>query len=133
MTAVVWEETSPQPHRKTNTENKQPKVAFANKTIKKEINFDKNTLLEFDYKDVDFENEKLVEEKYNLQNDITVCASAVENSNNRIDQIDKELHKVISNIDDKRNIKNEITNEKNEIETQAKSDLTELEKSEILR
>ena len=57
------------------------------------------------------ENEKLVEEKYNLQNDITVCASAVENSNNRIDQIDKELHKVISNIDDKRNIKNEITNE----------------------
>ena len=74
------------------------------------------------------ENEKLVEEKYNLQNDITVCASAVENSNNRIDQIDKELHKVISNIDDKRNIKNEITNEKNEIETQAKSDLTELEK-----
>ena len=74
------------------------------------------------------ENENLVEEKYNLQNDITVCASAVENSNNRIDQIDKELHKVISNIDDKRNIKNEITNEKNEIETQAKSDLTELEK-----
>ena len=52
----------------------------------------------------------------------------MENSNDRIDQIDKELHKVISNIDDKRNIKNEITNEKNEIETQAKSDLTELEK-----
>ena len=46
--------------RKTNTENKQPKVAFANKTIKKEIDFDKNTLLEFDYKDVDFENEKSI-------------------------------------------------------------------------
>ena len=74
------------------------------------------------------ENEKLVEEKYNLQNEITVCASAVENSNNRINQIDKELNKVISNIDNKRNIKNEITNEKNKIETQAKADLAELEK-----
>ena len=46
--------------RKTNTENKQPKLAFANKTIKKEIDFDKNTLLEFDYKDVDFENENSI-------------------------------------------------------------------------
>ena len=46
--------------RKENTVKKQPKVAFANKTIKKEIDFDKNTLLEFDYKDVDFENEKSI-------------------------------------------------------------------------
>ena len=46
--------------RKTNTENKQLKLPFANKTIKKEIDFDKNTLLEFDYKDVDFENEKSI-------------------------------------------------------------------------
>ena len=42
--------------RKTNTKNTHPKVAFG----RKEIDFDENTLLEFDYKDVDFENEKSI-------------------------------------------------------------------------
>lgn len=42
--------------KKTNTKNTHPKVAFG----RKEIDFDKNTLLEFDYKDVDFENEKSI-------------------------------------------------------------------------
>ena len=122
---------------KENKELKQEKLKQNKEKFEKELKEKEKELEEITKKLSDKEikneankkeNEKLVEEKYNLQNEITVCASAVENSNNRINQIDKELNKVISNIDNKRNIKNEITNEKNKIETQAKADLAELEK-----
>ena len=72
------------------------------------------------------QNDELVEEKYNLQNEITALNSNLENSKNRIMQIEKELNKIISELDEKRNIKNDVINEKNKIEDEAKGDLSKL-------
>ena len=73
-------------------------------------------------------NEELIDNRYNLQNNITMFDTNKENYITRKGQEEKELSKIISNLDERRNAKNEITKDVNAIQTQRNSDKEKLEK-----
>lgn len=73
------------------------------------------------------ENEALSEQKYEIQNKITALETNIENSKNRQKQEKREIEKIISELDEKRTTKNEITNEVNKIETERNKNKAELE------
>ena len=75
-------------------------------------------------------NDDLIEKRFEMQNQITMNETNVENFNERIKQIAKDITKLELELDEKRNKKNEIVNEKNKIEKIAKDDLEQL--NEIL-
>lgn len=76
------------------------------------------------------QNEKLIEEKYEIQNSITMFETNFENLEARKKQNEKELDKIISELDEKRNKKNEIILEVNQIEQARNKIKEELEKLE---
>lgn len=71
--------------------------------------------------------EALRETKFNSQNELTMMDTNVENHQIRIKQIEKDLGKLISELDEKRSVKNEISNEKNEIENELNTNKKSLE------
>ena len=73
-------------------------------------------------------NEELIDNRYNLQNNITMFDTNKENYIARKSQEEKELSKIISNLDERRNAKNEITKDVNAIQTQRNSDKEKLDK-----
>ena len=62
-------------------------------------------------------NDELIESIYKIKNEITMIDTNCENYSNREKQENKELSKIISELDEKRTIKNEVNKELNEIKT----------------
>ncbi len=72
-------------------------------------------------------NEELTEDKYKLQNDITMLETNCENYKDRTKQENRELSRIISELDKKRTEKNDILKELNENERIKNNNKKELE------
>ncbi len=85
-------------------------------------------------KEIEIENKKketenLTEQKYELQNQVTAQETNYQNAESRKKQEEKELIQVISELDKKREVKNEISKHFSLIETERNSKELELEKA----
>ena len=79
------------------------------------------------------QNNDLIENRYELQNKITMIDTNFENFDERKNQEQKELEKTISQLDEKRNEKNDINSEVNEIGFNRNKAKEELEKIQFKR
>lgn len=85
---------------------------------------------ELEIEDKKKQNEELTENKYEIQNSITMYETNFENLETREKQANRELEKIILELDEKRNSKNEIVNEALKIEQNRNKNKEELEKLE---
>lgn len=73
------------------------------------------------------QNEDIIENKYKIQNEITMIETNCANYEERIKQEEKDLSKLISELDSKRTLKNEVSKELNTIEIQRNKNKNSLE------